>query len=370
MTFTQAQKVFCVKKYFKKNSYKYAITKFRETYDHNKFPSKTDIYRWKTKFETMGTINNMRMKYPQSKTGRKFSARSPDNVRAVRDSVGRSPKKSIRRRSQDLGLTRMAVQRILIKDLHLYPYWIQIKHKLTPADKEKRVIMCNWFADKIEEEPDFLDTSWFSDEAHFLLSGHVNSKNNVFWGTEPPAEVLQRPLHSLKCTAWVAISKHGIIGPFWFENANQEPVTVRKENYIEVLNKFWRALGLLSRGRGRNRVQRDIQWFQQDGAPPHTANITLDWLDHKFPDRLISRKREPEWSPHSPDLNPPDFYLWGFLKDNVYRNNPQTIPELKEAITQEINAITKEECIKVIDNFARRTQVCLQQNGGHLEHIL
>ena len=29
-----------------------------------------------------------------------------------------------------------------------------------------------------------------------------------------------------------------------------------------------------------------------------------------------------------------------------------------------------EECITVINNFARRIQVCLQQNGGHLEHIL
>ena len=172
------------------------------------------------------------------------------------------------------------------------------------------------------------------------------------------------------CAAWVAISKHGIIGPFWFENANQEPVTVRKERYIEVLNKLWEALGLLSRGRGRNRVQRDIQWFQQDGAPPHTANITLDWLDHKFPNPLISRKREPEWSPHSPDLNPQISTCGGFLKDYVYRNNPQTIPELKEAITQNINVIPKEGCIRVINNFARRIQVCLQPNGGHLDHIL
>jgi len=41
-----------------------------------------------------------------------------------------------------------------------------------------------------------------------------------------------------------------------------------------------------------------------------------------------------EWAPHSPDLNPPDFYLWGFLKDNVYQGNPQTIEELKTAITE------------------------------------
>ena len=74
--------------------------------------------------------------------------------------------------------------------------------------------------------------------------------------------------------------------------------------------------------------------------------------------------------PDSPDLNPTDFYPWGFLKDIVYQENPQTIEELKTAITAKIRAIPKEECVKVIDNFTRRVQVCLQQNGGHLEHIL
>ncbi len=230
--------------------------------------------------------------------------------------------------------------------------------------------MCQWFTDTIELNPDFLNDLWFSDEAHFLLSGHVNSKNNIFWGTAAPNEVLQRPLHSKKCTAWVAISKHGIIGPFWFEDENEESLTVNKERYIEVLDQFWAALGRHNGGRGRNRFRRNRQWFQQDGATPQTANVTLEWLDQRFPDRLVSRRRDPEWAPHSPDLNPPDFYLWGYLKDRVYENNPQTIPELKEAITQKIRAIPKQECVRVIDNFARRLQVCLQQDGGHLEHIL
>ena len=69
-------------------------------------------------------------------------------------------------------------------------------------------------------------------------------------------------------------------------------------------------------------------------------------------------------------LTLPDFYLWGFLKDNVYQGNPQTIEELKTAITAKIRAIPKEECVKVIENFATRVQVCLQVNGGYLEHIL
>ena len=82
----------------------------------------------------------------------------------------------------------------------------------------KPVEMCRWFESKIEEMPDFLQNVWFSDEVHFSLSGYVNSMNSVFWGAQATNEVLQRPLHSVKSTAWVAIFKHGIIRLFWFEN--------------------------------------------------------------------------------------------------------------------------------------------------------
>jgi len=64
-------------------------------------------------------------------------------------------------------------------------------------------------------------------------------------------------------------------------------------------------------------------------------------------------------------LNPPDFYTWGYLKDWVYGNNPQTIPDLKAAI----RAIPREECGRVIENFAHRIQMCLHRWGAHLEHI-
>ena len=33
----------------------------------------------------------------------------------------------------------------------------------------------------------------------------------------------------------------------------------------------------------------------------------------------------------SPDLNPCDFFLWGYLKSKVYSNRPQSIEELKDA---------------------------------------
>ena len=49
------------------------------------------------------------------------------NVAAVRDSVVHSPSKSVRRRSQELGINRESMRRILIADLHMYPCRIPIK---------------------------------------------------------------------------------------------------------------------------------------------------------------------------------------------------------------------------------------------------
>jgi hypothetical protein len=98
------------------------------------------------------------------------------------------------------------------------------------------------------------------------------------------------------------------------------------------------------------------------GATPHTTNDSLAWLRARFKDRLISRKCEIEWVAHSPDLNPPYFYLWGYLKDNVYENNPQTIGELKAAITAKIREIPKDECVRVIAFSVRERRFIIESN--------
>jgi len=69
------------------------------------------------------------------------------------------------------------------------------------------------------------------------------------------------------------------------------------------------------------------------------------------------------------ELEPPRFLCGDTFKDRVYSNNYQTIPDLKAAITAAIRAIPREECGRVIENFARQIQMCLQRRGAHLEHI-
>jgi len=72
----------------------------------------------------------------------------------------------------------------------------------------------------------------------------------------------------------------------------------------------------------------------------------------------------------SPDLTPPSYLLWGYLKGRVYQNKPRTIDALKANITKEIQAVTADVLPRIFQNMARRVQSCLDANGGHFQHIL
>ena len=58
----------------------------------------------------------------------------------------------------------------------------------------------------------------------------------------------------------------------------------------------------------------------QDGGPPHFASIVRTFLVEQFPARWIGRGSQySTWSAKSPDITPPDLFLWAFVKDEVYR---------------------------------------------------
>jgi hypothetical protein len=59
-------------------------------------------------------------------------------------------------------------------------------------------------------------------------------------------------------------------------------------------------------------------WYMHDGAPAHSSLALGDNLNNTHYISWISRGRFTGWPPHSPDLNPSDFYLWGHLKTHVY----------------------------------------------------
>jgi len=110
-----------------------------------------------------------------------------------------------------------------------------------------------------------------------------------------------------------------------------------------------------------------IGYFQQDGATSHTSHASMAEIQSFFCDRVISKGL---WPPRSPDLTPPDYFLWGYLKGRVFQNKPRTIDALRANITEEIQAVTADVLARTFQNMARRFQSCLDANGGHFQHML
>ena len=132
-----------------------------------------------------------------------------------------------------------------------------------------------------------------------------------------------------------------------------------------MMRKFIPAL------RRRQGVDMNIVIYQQDGATPHCSNISLEYLRRYFPgDRLISRRPDNPWPTHSPDLSLADYFFWGYLKERVYANNPQTIEALKANIRQEIRRIPLDMCDRVIRNFNVRVATVIQRRGAWIEHVI
>jgi len=110
-----------------------------------------------------------------------------------------------------------------------------------------------------------------------------------------------------------------------------------------------------------------IGYFQQDGATSHTSHANMAEIQSFFGDRVILKGL---WPPRLPDLTPPDYFLWGYLKGSVYQNKPQTTDTLKANITEEIQAVTADVLARTFQNRARRVQSCLYANGAHFQHML
>ena len=64
--------------------------------------------------------------------------------------------------------------------------------------------------------------------------------------------------------------------------------------------------------------------FQQDGSPVHRADICLDYIRKAMPQCLLRQ----EWPSYSPDLSPIE-NVWGWLKNQVNKDMPETVEDLK-----------------------------------------
>lgn len=290
------------------------------------------------------------------------TVRTSEKIEIVRHIIEESPSKSVRRVSSETSISTTSVYRILRYDLSLFPYKVQLMQGLKETDYHKRLQFANWFLEKASAGDTFLSNLIVSDEASFYLSGTVNKQNTRLWGNENPKEFQETKKFSPHVTAWFALTKGHVIGPFFFEDEDGQTTTVTAQRYVNMLKTFF--LPLLRRKRYALRRM----FFQHDNATSHTAQITLEYLGTLFDkDHVISKNL---WPPRSPDLTPLDFFLFGYLKSKVYANDPQTLEDLKENIRVEAKRIPRLLLDKVFASMLDRAKLCVAATGGHIQQLM
>ena len=207
------------------------------------------------------------------------------------------------------------------------------------------------------EDEEFVGKMVWSDEAQFKLNGTVNRHNCVYWAPENPHVHVEKEVSLPGLNVWCGLSLKVLIGPFFFEG------TVTGHVYLDMLRtSILPAIRTLFRN--------DRFYFQQDGAPLHFHRDVRAYLDENFSGQWIGRRGAVEFPPRSLNLTPLDFYLWGTLKDVVYRRKLATLAVLREEIETACAAIHVDTLVNVAQAVVRGNQKCLDADGNHFEHLL
>lgn len=352
MQLSSEQRVFIVEQFYLTAS----PTKIKRAYftKYRQEVSLNTINKWIIKWKDRGTIRNQN----KGHSGRQRTARSEENIARIGARITESSQ-SLRKLAAETGLKRESVRRILKNDLKLKSYKLHMSQQLIINDQTRRLEFCLAIKNMVERNQLNIKSIIFSDESHIHLNKFMNKQNFRMWSRNKPMVVFEKPLHSPKVTVWCGMSCNRLYGPFFFEDAQTgNACTITTETYLEMLETVMNV-----------DTTPDI-WFQQDGATAHTSVIARDWLKSRFGNKVISHRTDFPWPARSPDLSPLDFFLWSYVKEKVFITRPSSINDLKIAVRAALALIDQDTLAAVTANFEKRVELCIQQRGGHFEHLL
>ncbi|GFT53189.1 uncharacterized protein TNCV_4232931 [Trichonephila clavipes] len=105
------------------------------------------------------------------------------------------------------------------------------------------------------------------------------------------------------------------------------------------------------------------RWMlHHDGAPAHTANLEQQFLTKHGTIQVAH-------PPYSPDMSPPDFFLFPKIKNTLKRHRFQDIETIKQNSTQQLQAIPKSEFQKCFEDWKHCWAKCVTANGDISKEI-
>lgn len=284
------------------------------------------------------------------------TATSPANVKMIASRMRRNPRRSARQMARETGISKSSVQRILRDHLRVKAYKLQRVQELTATQKKVRLERCKALKTRYArmEIPNLV----FSDEKIFTVQQVVNRQNHRVYlrdrsGDHAAHLQVGRSQAPASVMVWAAVTADGRAPLVFLPEGVKVNASVYRERVLEASLKPWT----------RKHFRGETCTFQQDSAPSHKARETQQWLRENVP-RFIAAS---DWPPYSPDLNPLDFCVWGYLESKVCTKRYPTIHALKTALLREWERLPQDIVRAACSAFPRRLGAVIKAKGGHIE---
>lgn len=187
-----------------------------------------------------------------------------------------------------------------------------------------------------------------------------NRKNNHYWARVNPLAVREghdQVRFSINC--WCAVLNNRVLAIHFYEGH------LTGNMYLQILENI-----LLN---SIEDVPLDIRAqliLQQDGAPAHNSGVVVEFLNNHFPGKWLGTNGPFSWPARSPDLTPMDFFVWGYLKDELYKARYNTVADMTTRVRQILYGIHHNILNKAVNDVFRRSNACIYTDGGHFEQLL
>lgn len=312
--------------------------------------SRSRVFEWFARFKAGRESTE-----DDERTGRPRSSRMDENIERVQTLVKQDRRMTIAMIAETLNLSVGSVFTIMTGDLKKRKLCARfVPHSLTREQKEQRVAACEDLIAKADQDPNFLQNIVTGDESWCLEYDPETKRQSAEW-TSPGKKRPMKVRASKSRTKTMLITffdGRGIIHREFLRQGS----TVTGAFYKDVLDR------LLKRMR---RVRPELLdsgnwWLLHDNAPAHKSIIVQEFLAK----REVVCINHP---PYSPDLSPPDYFLFPKLKLKMKGQRYESIESIEEAVTRELNGIEPEAFQRAMGNLYTRSKQCIALGGDYVE---
>lgn len=291
----------------------------------------------------------------EPRTGRPRSSTTDENVTRVESLIREDRRLKIREMAMELDLPKSVVHEIVHDNLGFRKVSCRwVPKQLTDEHKFLRMGISLQLLERYREpDGDFLDKLITGDETWLHLTTPETKADSMTWKHPwSPTPRKFKVQHSVKkVMATVFWDAKGVL----LVDILPQGETINALRYCETIDRLREAVR-----RKRPGLLRKGVVLLHDNATPHTANVTKQWFE-RYGWEVLPHP------PHSPDLAPSDFHLFGPLKRHLSGKRFNTNEEVVANMNVWLKSLDQDFFGVGIFALVHRWDKCINLYGDYVE---